>query len=247
MRNKFLPSRQQEANMDVAVLPGRDLADEFCERICVCWRRSVADIFEAGRLLIEAKAQIAPGGFQQMVIERLPFAPATARRLMSIARHPLLAKHIDVLPPSWRNLSDLTHLPLDVLRARFADGSITPQMGYAAIQRLRGARTKRERRPVPAEPITACVKFVREQVEGVGPARRPAMIARLRALLDQLEALTPPVEAKVVKMQRAKPVMARRAKLVEPPRVPLRGVPSLPVLRCLQDKPAAITPDDRAL
>jgi hypothetical protein len=106
-----------------------------------------------------------------MVREQLPFTPATARKLMVIARHPLLTKHVKLLPPHWRVLHDLTTVPLDVLRAKIEDGTVTPKISYREVAKLRGPQHRRATSSEP--PITACVTYVRARIEEIGAARVP--------------------------------------------------------------------------
>ncbi len=65
-----------------------------------------------------------------MIEGDLPFKPFTAQRLMAVSRDERLAKasHGLLLPPHWRTLYELTRLPDDVLEAKFADGTIHPEM-----------------------------------------------------------------------------------------------------------------------
>ena len=181
------------ASKAVVTLPNRTSTREFSDRIHAALRKGVEGILETGRLLIEAKAQVERGAFEAMVLEKLPFKPFIARRLMAIARNPLLSdqKHATDLPPSWRTLYDLTRLPDDTLRARLADGTITPKMERKDVASLRGElqSNKHKRRP-SSEPIAACVDYVRAQIEEIGVGRRAELIARLREIIDQLEALT---------------------------------------------------------
>jgi hypothetical protein len=174
----------------IVPLPNRTSPDEFVERINAAWHRSVAGIFEAGRLLIEAKAQIEPGHFQEMIRNELPFVPSVARRLMQIARHEILLENMKSLPAHWRNIYDLAMVPDAKLRAGFANGTISPKIKHAEISKLRGDRPTRKGSRRPSQrPIAACVNYVRAQVEAIDAAQRAELIGRLRDLLDQLEAL----------------------------------------------------------
>jgi hypothetical protein len=168
-----------------SAVPNRTPPNEFVARINAAWRASVQSIIEAGRLLIEAKAQIEPGHFQEMLRE-LPFSPTTARKLMSVARHPILTTNVELLPPYWRVLYELSIVPDNVLRAKIADGSLTPKITARDIAEMRGEVVKRK---PSAKPIEDCLAFVRGRIEAIGAARRGELIGRLRALLDQLEAL----------------------------------------------------------
>lgn len=109
---------------------GNAPAVDWAQRIGAAWQSSIDGIFETGRLLIEAKAALPHGGFQRMIGKDLPFSPATARRLMAVARDQRLAKraHANVLPPSWATLYELTKLDDAALEAGLTSGAINPDM-----------------------------------------------------------------------------------------------------------------------
>jgi len=120
----------------------------WAERIAAAWQASLAGIFEAGRLLIAAKADLGHGEFEQMIETELPFKPSTAQRLMIIARDQRLSNpaHGQLFPPSWRTLYELTKLPDEEFEAKIADGSIHPEMQRKDVAReTRRARQGRRR------------------------------------------------------------------------------------------------------
>jgi DUF3102 family protein len=108
---------------------------------------SVDSIITVGRLIAEAKAELRHGEFSAMIRADLPFGPRTARRLMAVAQHPVIAKgtHASVLPPSWTTLYELTRLPEETLEAKIAEGVI-----HAGIERKDVAALRRQLDPVPA-------------------------------------------------------------------------------------------------
>jgi hypothetical protein len=103
--------------------------DEWAEVIRADIRRSVESIVAAGQHLREAKKQVEHGEWQPL-LDRIGISGPTARKFMAIAEHPVISdrSHVNVLPPSWGTLYELTLVPDDVLKERFADGAITPQM-----------------------------------------------------------------------------------------------------------------------
>jgi N6-adenosine-specific RNA methylase IME4 len=115
---------------------------DFAERITKAHGQAVGAFLETGRVLIEAKAALPHGDFEAMVETDLPFGSRTARMLMAIARHPVLAnrKHVSALPPSWGTLYELTKLPKPVLEAALTDGRITPRMERKDVVALLPAR-----------------------------------------------------------------------------------------------------------
>ena len=102
----------------------------WASKIKTAWQETVANIVETGRLLIEAKAELAHGRFEHMVQRQLPFSPRTARMLMKIAEHPIVSnrKHVSVLPSSWGTLYQLALLPPDFCEDCIENGSIYPKM-----------------------------------------------------------------------------------------------------------------------
>jgi hypothetical protein len=100
------------------------------ERINAAWRKQTASIIETGKYLIEAHDEMERTSFEAMVQQKLTFGPSTARKLIVIARHPILTNcaHVHKWPPSWGTLYELAKLPIEVLRAKLADGRIAPKL-----------------------------------------------------------------------------------------------------------------------
>ncbi len=112
---------------------------EHVRRITAAWQKTVANIVETGRLLIEAKDDIGHGGFQEMIRAELPFSPRTAQRLMEIAEDRVLsnATHASHLPASWMTLYELAKLHRELaklhrdgldLETLIEEGAIHPKM-----------------------------------------------------------------------------------------------------------------------
>lgn len=99
-------------------------------RINAGWQKLAEGAIQVGRDLIEAKEMLAHGEFQSMVESQLRFDPSVARKLMAIARHPVISKraHVHVLPTSWGTLYELTKVPPGILLAKIADGTITSKL-----------------------------------------------------------------------------------------------------------------------
>jgi len=70
-----------------------------------------AATMDIGNYLLEAKAELKHGEWQQLVMEHLPFSIRTAQKMMSIANHPTL-KHADpsLLPTSTEKLYELSRM-----------------------------------------------------------------------------------------------------------------------------------------
>ena len=72
--------------------PNTKTWEEWTSLICSAWQKGVELILETGQMLIQAKEELEHGTFQNMVQLKLPFGSRTARRLMTIARHPVPLK-----------------------------------------------------------------------------------------------------------------------------------------------------------
>jgi Protein of unknown function (DUF3102) len=105
-------------------------AGAWVSRITAVWQQSVQAIIEVGRLLIAAKAALPHGEFGKMIASDLPFSDSTARKLMAIAADKKLSnrEHVNVLPPSWGTLYELTKLEPEQFEARIASGAIRADM-----------------------------------------------------------------------------------------------------------------------
>jgi hypothetical protein len=90
----------------------RRVASEWSDLIAQAWQKTTASIVETGRLLNEAKAELAHGEWLPMVSDDLPFSGRTAERLMAIADNQVLTNptHASYLPPSWDSLYQLSRL-----------------------------------------------------------------------------------------------------------------------------------------
>jgi hypothetical protein len=100
----------------------------FDQRLTELRVNDVANIIERGRVLIEAKEELAHGSFEATV--KRHFSMDQGQQLMKVARHPVLSNtdHGRLLPASWRTLYELTKLPNDILTAKLKDGTINPRM-----------------------------------------------------------------------------------------------------------------------
>lgn len=114
-------------------------AEKWAAQICSKLSKSVEAILEIGRVLINAKKQLAHGEWQRLFDERMvPFSQSAAERLMKIAVHPLLsnATHASILPPSWYTLYELTKLPEAQLAQAIDEGRVTPDMPRDMAKKL---------------------------------------------------------------------------------------------------------------
>lgn len=107
--------------------------NDFSEQITIAWQKSIAAIFECGRLLIAAKDKLGHGEFGEMIEHDLPFGERTAQRLMAIARDKRLANptHVSHLPCAWGALYELTKLSDNDFDFAITSGTINANMTRA--------------------------------------------------------------------------------------------------------------------
>jgi len=116
----------------------RDAVDGWATRILAAWQKTVSNIVETGRALIDAKADLDHGAFLKMVEGRLPFQRRTAERLMTIASHSVLsnASHASHLPASWMTLAELARLDASTVERLIESGEINPRLERKGVARL---------------------------------------------------------------------------------------------------------------
>ena len=115
------------------------------QRISGAWQKSRAAVFEAGRWLIDAKADLEHGEFEEMIENDLPFSRGTAERLMLVASDRRLRKaaHGPHLPTSWRTLYEITKLSDKQLERGIKKKIIRPDMERKDVEKLRPKPSKR--------------------------------------------------------------------------------------------------------
>jgi len=106
------------------------------------------------------------------VATRAQRPPRTARRLMAVAQHPVIAKgtHASLLPPSWTTLYELTRLPEETLEAKIAEGVI-----HAGIERKDAEGFLEPHRDEPAAPCLRWLKFTASR-----PRKQATRAAQIR-------------------------------------------------------------------
>jgi N6-adenosine-specific RNA methylase IME4 len=128
-------------------------ASTWAARITACWRQSAEAIFEAGRLLKEAKQELPHGDWQRMCERELPFKLRTAERLMRIAADERLANptRVSLLPPSWGTLYELTGCSDEQIENGLKNGTICADMERSEAASLKARRTAESRRQLANE------------------------------------------------------------------------------------------------
>lgn len=101
------------------------------------WRNAVDSIIETGRRLRTAKQRVGTGKWLAAV-ELMPFGDRTARYLMEVSDHPVLAdrKYTSDLPASWMTLATLAQLPPAEVTALIESKRITPELQQAEAKAL---------------------------------------------------------------------------------------------------------------
>jgi Protein of unknown function (DUF3102) len=154
-------------------------------RIKDFWGRTAAGVLEVGRELNRVKGWVEDGEFTEWVEEHLPFTLRTAQRLMTVARHPVLADptHASCLPASWATLDALAHVDPEVLKNAIADGRVSCKMERKDVAALdpdkkeKKEKTKslRQRREAAERllrtTLAAITKLVAVNVQHLDPKR----------------------------------------------------------------------------
>ena len=114
--------------------------DAWARKITALWRASVESIIRVGSTLNDAKKALPHGAFGAMIQSALPFSASTAQRLMAIAGDARLSNpaHVQLLPPSWGTLYELTKLSDDEFDSLLKKRIIRPDMERREIaERIR--------------------------------------------------------------------------------------------------------------
>jgi hypothetical protein len=165
--------------MTAKIIPLRNARDweYFDKRLTELRVNDVASIIERGRVLIEAKEELAHGSFEATI--KRHFDIRTAQCLMKITRHPVLsnANHGSLLPPSWRTLYELTKLPDDVLLAKLKDGTISPKFERKDVTAILMA--------MKAAPLTGLRARIFDAVRQAGNLTTDELKVRLSDVVEQ--------------------------------------------------------------
>jgi hypothetical protein len=188
-----------------------DLPQQWANTINGHLKTSVESIFAMGRDLIAAKKQVGHGPWLTMFLGRpdsvakpIRFHESTAQRIMAVARHRELSNtaHVQVLPPSWGTLYELTKVPELALRKALTNGTIRPEMERREVLALRGSNPKRrrpsrppndprevlDRVPLTEDDLVAAIYDKGCQLcQALGPDDVQAFVARVRAAMTAIE------------------------------------------------------------
>jgi hypothetical protein len=164
---------------DALSAPAREIGSNrrdwkyFDEKLGELRVNDIENIIARGQLLIEAHEELERGSYEATV--KRHFDLSYARKLRLIAAHSILSNraHVHALPPSVFTLYELTKLPIGTVRAKLADGSISPNLERKEVASWRksergkievgGKTIERERKPSLAEQLkTAEAKLARK-------------------------------------------------------------------------------------
>jgi hypothetical protein len=127
-------------NPAVAILRTRE---DYIEQVRTHLAKSAENAFEAGKVLLEARAKLDRQQFLEMLQDSdFPVSESTAYRLMEVAGNEVLLgfAHAQKLPTSWYSLYELGRLQAKLSAPRFQklieDGTINPKMERKDIARL---------------------------------------------------------------------------------------------------------------
>src|SRR6266536_1729634 len=139
-------------NPAVAILRTRE---DYIKQVRTHLAKSAENAFEAGKVLLEARAKLDRPQFLEMLQDQdFPVSESTAYRLMEVAGNEVLLSfaHAQKLPTSWYSLYELGKLQAKLPAPRFQklieDGTINPKMERKDIARLQ----PKKRPATPADP-----------------------------------------------------------------------------------------------
>ena len=128
-------------------------ASEWAKHINLRWITGVTGIFEAGRLLNEAKGIFPHGEYTEFIETKLDFSPAVALMLRKIDDDKRLANPqiFKLLPVNYTTIFELTKLDDDQLQDALTEKLIRPDMKGREITQKTKAKKRIEREEKLAE------------------------------------------------------------------------------------------------
>ncbi|MBL8755939.1 MAG: DUF3102 domain-containing protein [Planctomycetes bacterium] len=172
------------------------------DRFELTMRRSLAAAIRLGKRLLQARDDLPHGEFGRLFAEHedavenaLTFSSSWARKLMTIAAHPVIAAessganraHDHVLPADLNTVYLLARLPVATLEDAITNGDVSPTMRRADARELLPAP---DGEPVePADPVEVTLGqvlrivrgFARDQASQFG-GLKSRLLAALRAI-----------------------------------------------------------------
>ncbi len=154
--------------------------EAWAERINDAYKLATEAIFEAGDLLLQAKADVGHGNWLP-ILDKLDFSRKWAERLMKVAKTPHLAKAPrGRLPAGVRVLEELSRLGAEDFEAGVESGEIHSEMTVADAREVRLIEVQFDE---PRAPVREVRLVHAEDIPPRDPVRkRPAPPAVDRAL-----------------------------------------------------------------
>ncbi len=130
---------KDERNFEATPLVDEDIEATLTTwrvRIEGFWRKTVQEIIEIGRQLMEARNVL--GKSYRRLVDELPFSQSTAANFVAVAEHPILSdpNYGDRLPMSLTTLYYLSQLSEAEVVAGIENGLITPTLTVAGAKML---------------------------------------------------------------------------------------------------------------
>ncbi len=105
---------------------------DFSARISAAWHKATISIFEVGAALIEAKGQLSPRDYRDLIRDledRRIMSRSTISKLMTVASNAVLTKpdYQNKLPPSYVTLYMLSRRENDRLEQAIIEGQVTSE------------------------------------------------------------------------------------------------------------------------
>ena len=105
---------------------------DFSARISAAWHKATISIFEVGAALVEAKGQLSPRDYRDLIRDledRRIMSRSTISKLMTVASNAVLTKpdYQNKLPPSYVTLYLLSRQEDERLERAIIEGQVTPE------------------------------------------------------------------------------------------------------------------------
>ena len=106
--------------------------DEIINQITFSWKKATEYIMEVAILLNHYQSdkvnQKLWFELRTQLIERKIMSKTTISNLCSVGKNPLLQKNMDLLPPAYNTITELSKIPDKELNEKFKTGLITPEL-----------------------------------------------------------------------------------------------------------------------
>jgi hypothetical protein len=86
---------------------------DFANLINASWRKGATAIIETSRLILDAQAELDRDVFNSLLKLRLDCGDSVGRKLLCVAKNPIICAHGHKLPPCWTTIYELTKVKAD--------------------------------------------------------------------------------------------------------------------------------------